>query len=144
MAGVAGASGLSDPKIQLHRRLAELLPELQRTCRNCQVRLTSFIVSPTPYDQARRSSWGADHSREALAAEHVRFQEGDYIAQPWSALVEDLASTTSAGTSAGVVGSSVLTHAVARAALRKRVERSPGLTTGVPACSLLGLGRVVP
>jgi hypothetical protein len=85
--GLGRARGLSDPKIQLHRRLAEMQPALQRHCRRWRVMLTSFIVSPTAYDAARRSSWIADHSADALAAEHVLFQGGeDYIRRLWTAL----------------------------------------------------------
>ena len=85
--GLGRARGLSDPKIQLYRRLAELEQRVQASCRRWRVRLTSFIVSPTLYDEARRSSWIADHSREDLEAQHVLFQGDDgYIQRLWAAV----------------------------------------------------------
>lgn len=81
--GLGRARGLSDPKIQLHRRLVEMQPALQKHCRKWQVKLTSFIVSPIPYDQARRTSWVAGHTRQQLESEHVLFQENDYVQTLW-------------------------------------------------------------
>jgi hypothetical protein len=86
--GLGRARGLSDPKIRLHRRLTELQPTLQAHCATWDVHLTSFVVSPTAFDEMQRSSWIADHTREELETEHVLFQESPpaYVGQMWKGL----------------------------------------------------------
>ena len=88
--GLGRARGLKDPKIQLHQRLAKLQPSLQAS-RKWDVHMTSFIVSPTPYDAVRKSSWVYScPRREELEAEHVLFQEADcqYVKIMWTRINE--------------------------------------------------------
>ncbi len=94
--GLGRARGLSDPKIQLRHELARMQPSLQGHSRAWRVALTSFILCPTPYDEARRTSWVAGFSLDALAAEHVLFMENDYIGDLWRLLLK-----ASAGSGAG-------------------------------------------
>ncbi len=84
--GLIRTRGLKDPKIQLHQELARLQPALQVHCKKWRVRLTSFIVSPRPYDAVRQGSWVYSHSRDELEAKHVLFQEADgqYIKIIWA------------------------------------------------------------
>lgn len=87
--GLGRAKGLSDPKIQLHRRLTELESSLQRHCQKWTVRLTSFIISPTAHDTLARSSWMAEHTKKDIEAENVFFQtDSDYVNKIW-AKIED-------------------------------------------------------
>jgi hypothetical protein len=82
--GLGRARGLPDPKIQLHRRLAQLEPSLQAHCPKWVVRLTSLIISPTAYDKLDRTSWVGCHAKEELEAENVFFQtDGDYVNKMW-------------------------------------------------------------
>jgi hypothetical protein len=85
--GLGRALGLKDPKIQLHRKLVELQPTLQAHCPKWKVRLTSFIVSPKPYDVVKQGSWVYSHTKEELAKEHILFQEGDaYVGAIWNSI----------------------------------------------------------
>jgi hypothetical protein len=87
--GLGRTRGLKDPKIQLHSELAQLQPILQAHCKNCSVRLTSFVVSPRPYDEVRKDTWVYSvPTRAEMEAEHVLFQEADsqYIRIIWNQL----------------------------------------------------------
>jgi len=85
--GLGRARGMDDPKIQLHRKLAELQPSLQAHCKKWNVRLTSFIVAPTSYNEARKDSWVYSHTQDELAQAQVFFQGNPgYISQICSVL----------------------------------------------------------
>jgi hypothetical protein len=89
--GLGRSRGMDDPKIQFHRRLAELQPALQVGCPKWRLALTSFIISPTPYEKMKRDSWiySVKCSEEQLAAEHVLFQEGDaYVQGMWKLILQ--------------------------------------------------------
>jgi hypothetical protein len=84
--GLGRTRGLKDPKIQLHRELAKLQPSLQAHCEKWRVKLTSFVVSPRPYDEVRRDTWVYSvPTRAEVEAEHVLFQEADaqYVRIIW-------------------------------------------------------------
>jgi Type III restriction enzyme, res subunit len=84
--GLGRARGLKDPKIQLHAELARLVEPLQAHCKKWRLHLTSFIVSPNPYESVRKGSWVYSVPRGELEREHVLFQEADgqYVATMWS------------------------------------------------------------
>lgn len=73
------------PKLTLFELLQnEWQPRLNARTPEWDVRLTSFIISPEPYDGSKlRGSWVQDHSEEAFAGRHVFFQDahGDYISK---------------------------------------------------------------
>ncbi|MGB8215491.1 MAG: DEAD/DEAH box helicase family protein [Anaerolineales bacterium] len=69
--GLRNLDGLSDPKIQFHQKIKELEAQLNDPA----VRLTSFIISNTPYAQV--SWWERGISREEFEAHNVLFQVED-------------------------------------------------------------------
>ena len=91
--GIGRSGGIKDPKIQLHRRLKDIEPGLQAHCPKWKVRLTSFVVSPTPYDKlkAHASCWVYSHTKTELEKEHLLFQEdgSEYIKTIWQHLLTD-------------------------------------------------------
>jgi hypothetical protein len=86
--GLGRARALVDPKIQLHHRLIDLRKMLQPYCPDWDIRLTSFIVSPTTFAKMQRTSWIAAYTREQLEAEHILFQESPatYVTELWKGL----------------------------------------------------------
>lgn len=85
--GLGRARGLSDPRIQLHQRLSDLARAMQTHRCKWAIRLTSFIISPTGFEDAKRSSWIAEHSRQNLEDKHVLFQDdGKYVEVLWRLL----------------------------------------------------------
>ncbi len=86
--GLGRALALGDPKIKLHRELAAMRPILQKHCKKWRVHLTSFVVSPNPYAQMRKTSWVWNYSQAELAAEHVLFQESpaEYVKRIWETI----------------------------------------------------------
>ena len=74
-----GRLGPENPKVMLH----QTIKDIEKRLRDDQVRLESFIVSVTPYEDLGKS-WYVDGrrlTREELTDRHVLFQEqnGDYI-----------------------------------------------------------------
>lgn len=79
--GLRNVRGLIDPKVQLHKRLSELEPQLQAQCPTWIVHLTSFIVATSSYEELAQTSWVRDQTEKEFEQEHVVFQDesGGYI-----------------------------------------------------------------
>ena len=73
-----------DEKAQFHERLPELASEIAERSGNPEVKLDSFIVSATRYEDLRKHYEG-EWTRDDFAAKHILFQEPgqtpDYIEQ---------------------------------------------------------------
>lgn len=79
--GLIHAAGLSDPKLRLFTLLKELEPKLQASTTYWALHVTSFIISPSPYDTIAKTSWVGEHSEEEFENSQVLFQDtnGAYI-----------------------------------------------------------------
>ncbi len=70
--------GFNDPKIRLYKELEQLSQPVDSGTR---VYLTSFIISPTPFEKLSRVFGTGQHQKEEFYDNHVLFQEdgGTYI-----------------------------------------------------------------
>lgn len=72
--GLQYTRGLHDPKVQLHRRLSKIEPQLQDQCPDWTVHLTSFIIATSSYEELVKTSWVREHTKEEFEQNHVVFQ----------------------------------------------------------------------
>lgn len=93
--GLRYAEGaFNDPKIRLHADLRTLEPTLQRQCSQWQVRLTSFILSTSRYDEIK-TVFGGQHSPEDFEKHNILFiQDPDYVRKLFSTVLEDASTKT--------------------------------------------------
>jgi hypothetical protein len=66
--------GFNDPKIRLHKDLEALSQELSQRHQR-PVRLTSFILSTSRYEEVKKAFGTGDHPKEEFYEHHVLFQE---------------------------------------------------------------------
>jgi hypothetical protein len=73
--------GFNDPKIRLYKELEQLSQRLSPVDSGTRVYLTSFIISPTPFEKLSRVFGTGQHQKEEFHDNHVLFQEdgGAYI-----------------------------------------------------------------
>lgn len=72
--------GFSDPKIALHRQLPELASSLRRR-EGVDVKLTSFIVSVTPYAELAGVFGSRRHTEAEFRNEHILLLEDESVAE---------------------------------------------------------------
>jgi hypothetical protein len=71
--------GFNNPKIRLHKDLEALSQELSQRHQR-PVRLTSFILSTSRYEEVKKAFGTGDHPKEEFYEHHVLFQEDpDYV-----------------------------------------------------------------
>jgi hypothetical protein len=68
--------GFNDPKIRLHKELQTLSQALSQRHQR-QVRLTSFILSTSRYEEVKKAFGTGNHTKEEFYEHHVLFQEDD-------------------------------------------------------------------
>lgn len=85
--------GFNDPKVRLHIDLKNLEPTLQRQCAQWRVRLSSFIISTSSYEEVRRAFGTGQFSREDFEEHNILFnQDPDYIRKLFSTVLKDASS----------------------------------------------------
>ncbi len=67
--------GFNDPKIRLYKELEQLSQRLSPVDSGTRVYLTSFIISPTPFEELSRTFGTGQHQKEEFYDNHVLFQE---------------------------------------------------------------------
>jgi len=73
--------GFNDPKIRLYKELEQLSQRLSPVDSGTRVYLTSFVISPTPFEKLSRDFGTGQHQKKEFYDNHVLFQEdgGAYI-----------------------------------------------------------------
>jgi hypothetical protein len=79
--------GFNDPKIRLHKELETLSQALSQRHQR-QVRLTSFILSTSRYEEVKKAFGTGNHTKEEFYEHHVLFQEDhNYVEQLFAKLL---------------------------------------------------------
>jgi len=65
----------NDKKAQLHERITELAKEMGLRSKKKNIRLDSFIISATPYDDLYKRYDNGTWDRKKFTEKHILFQE---------------------------------------------------------------------